>query len=507
MNANFSGFDYLVLIIYIVGIVFVGALFSKKQHNIKDFFLAGRKMPWWAVCLSIFSTNLSAISFIGVAGWIILKDVKYHAGAILYPLIMIAVVIIFIPVFYRAQIYTVFEYLEKRFSPLVRNIAVILFIIVKCLWLGAVIYIPSLVLAHVVGWNIYLSIILVGILGTSYTYLGGMKAVIWTDVIQFFVFAGGLLLICISLAGHFNWNVAEMWHVAGQHVSAKTGSPSTVWHDSSFDLSKEATIWSILAFYFAGTLINFGTDQVVVQRYFTIGSFRGIVKAVLGNGIVSLIMCAFLIFAGIGLVAYMQLTPGVFDSMTRTDEIMPHYVVTHMAPGLRGLIIAAIFAATMSSIDSCIHSLSTSSIIDFYKRYFHNANKDAKHYLTAARYFIVFWGAIATVLGLYIAAISGKSTIFQTLGEITSYFGGPLGAIFLVGIITKRANASGVLIGVLFGVAFAFVISQDSLMQRVIGTEINWMWRCPFSMVASFIVAYFSSMFFPSNGKELAQQI
>src|SRR4051794_26667720 len=218
--------DYLVLAIYIVATVALGSWMGRgSSESLGSYFLAERNTHWILACISILATDTSAISYMGVPGWVYEKDLKYALGSLLMPPVMLVIVLVFVPLYFRMKVFTVYEYLEQRFHPLARTVTAILFLFLRGVHLACAIYIPALAFKNFIGVSEISCIILVGILTTLYTLLGGMKAVIWTDFLQFMVMFGGLFLMIGLLLHGFGWDVVGTWHAAGQIVSPVTGTP------------------------------------------------------------------------------------------------------------------------------------------------------------------------------------------------------------------------------------------------------------------------------------------
>ena len=507
MPSGFATLDYVVLGVYLVAVVVLGSLFVRGQKSIDDYFLAGRSMPWFAVCLSIIATDLSALSYMGAPAWAFEKDLKYGMGIFLFPLIMVLVVLLYVPIFFRLKLYTVYEYAERRFGVGVRSVASVLFLITRGVWLAGAIFTPSLALSVITGIPVLWCVIIVGVLSTFYTVMGGMKAVIWTDVAQFVVLVGGLVAIVAALLVEFGGDVGEIWRLASEKttavntwLSARPGAGAvahshTTLFSFRFSLAEEATLWGVLALYLVGNLSSYGTDQVVVQRYFTLRTKREIAKAVIGNGLLVVPVCVGLYFAGIGFVAYYSRHPELLAALDAPNKVLPHFVVHVLPTGVRGLIIAGLFAATMSSVDSGINSLTTSTIVDFYRRFFHREDKSDRHYLWAARMLTIVWGAAATCFSIYFA--TRTDTILKMVGEITTLFGGAVAGIFLLGVLTRRANSPGTLIGAAVGLGLAAWLKWQW------SAQVNWMWRAPVATLTVFVVGYLASLCFrrPAAGK------
>jgi len=237
--------DYLVLIIYTVAVVVVGSWLGRGQGSLEGYFLADRRVPWFVACVSIIATDLSAISYMGMPAWVYEKDLKFLFASILTPISFLLVILVFVPIYYRLRVFTVYEYLEKRFHPLVRTMTALLFLCQRGVWMAAAIYIPSIALSAVAGLNITVCIITIGLVTTLYTMVGGMKAVVWTDFMQFIVMMGGLLFMIGMQLHYFNWDIGGVWARAGQIAVPSTQMPHTTWIDWRINFHTEATFWAL----------------------------------------------------------------------------------------------------------------------------------------------------------------------------------------------------------------------------------------------------------------------
>jgi sodium-coupled monocarboxylate transporter 8/12 len=485
--------DYVVLIVYLVASILIGSFASRRQKSLEDYCLANRKIPWWAACVSIVATDLSGVSYLGVPAWIYHHDLKFNFGVILMPLVMLAVVLIFVPVFCRAGVYTIYKYLENRFHPQARSVTAVLFLIKGFIHLGGAVYIPALALTLVTGIPLWVCIVIIGVATTLYTMKGGMHAVIWTDLMQFIVLTGGLILmIGVALSG-LNWDLAGIWNTASHLTASATGTPHTTLMDWRLDLKTEATVWSLIAFYFVFDLGTYGADQVAVQRYLTMGSSREVFKSVIGSGFVTVFSVALMAGLGLILVVYYHQNAALSQSLSGmqrgSDMILPHFVMSVLPTGTRGAIFAAIFAATMSCVSAGLNSFSTVCTVDLYGRHI-KADGSDKHYLLVAKVMTLASGVLTTLLALWVSL--AKTTILQTINSLMSILIGPITAMFFLGVLTRRANFVGLLIGVAAGLAFGATLEWTSLSQHI-----NWMWSAPLGCLITFTVGYLASLIAP----------
>jgi SSS family transporter len=496
--AQFTLPDYVVLVVYFVACVLLGTWLGRGQDTLGEYFLAGRKTHWIVACISIIATDWSAISYIGIPGYLYTHDLKLYAGTIITPLAFLFVVRTFLPIFYRLKVFTVYEYLETRFHPLARTITAVLFLFQRGVWLAAAIYIPSLALATFSGIHVTYCIIALGLISAVYTMVGGMKAVIWTDFLQFLIMMGGLLLLIGILLQAFNWDVPGIWAQAGRMIAPDTGTPYNTLVDWRFDLKTEATVWSLLFFYLIYTIGTYGTDQVVVQRYFTMGTFREIATSVLVSGLLNVIVTFFLMSMGLLLAVYYHTHADMAAAITKPDQVLPHFVATVLPAGARGLILAALFAATMSSISSGFNSFATVGVMDLYRRHFKGAQADEAHNLRVARICTIVCGVLATLAALFISTY--QTAIVQTLLSLAPKFIGPITGIFLLGALTRRGNLAGVCIGAALGLATSFLVELP-----IVKENVNWLWTGPLSSLVTFVTGYIASLAAPSAWTGLSE--
>jgi sodium-coupled monocarboxylate transporter 8/12 len=490
----FGAADYIVLLVYLGISVFVGTYAARGKKSFDDYCVADRRIPWWAACVSIVATDLSGVSYIGVPAWIYNHDLKYNFGIVLMPLVMLAVVVIFVPVFLQAGVYTIYHYLERRFHKRARTVTAILFLMKGFVHLAGAIYTPSLALSAATGVPLWLCIFIIGTCTTLYTIKGGMRAVIWTDLTQFIVLFGGLILmICIAMAG-LSWDWAGVWHSASNLTASESGGPHTTLIDWHFSFKTEATVWSLLAFYFVFNMGTYGADQIAVQRYFTVKGFREVVKSVIGSGFVNVITVAFMAGLGLILVVYYHAHPRLAATLTRADDVLPHFVMNVLPTGARGVIFAAIFAATMSCVSAGLNSFSTVGAVDLYRDLV-NPDASDKNSLLVAKVFTAVSGLIITALGLLVSL--AHTSIIQTINSLLSIFIGPITAMFFLGVLTRRANIVGLLIGVVAGLLCGGLLQWTSL-----GNDINWLWLAPFGCAATFVVGYLASLPFGKTASE-----
>jgi len=476
MAKGFTTFDWVVLWVYLIASLGIGVSFYRKHETGKDFFLAGRSMSWFPVAISIIATDLSALSYMGVPSLVYQTDLKYMLGAFLLPLQMILVTVIFVPLFYRLNLYTVYAYLELRFNSSTRLFAALLFMGGRGAWMATATYATALALSEITGMSPINAILICGLSTTVYTFLGGMEAVIWTDFMQFFVLVGGAIAIAAFILAGYGGDAREIWAVA-------KASGHTQMFDFSLSLTKAYTFWGMVVGLLVFQVSSYATDQVIVQRYFTTKNLRETVKAVIGSSLIVLPVLLLLYGIGIGFVAYYHDHPELKATLSNADRVMPHFTVNILPVGFRGLVIAGIFAATMSSISSGINSLTTSTIKDFLERV---NPRISSHDLFWARLVSIGWGLVATFGAL--SMINSHLTIIEKFASTYQFFAGPLVGIFLLGVLTKRASAWPVTVSAAVGFLAAAASARFS--------PIHWLWYAPVGCLVTLILGYVASLLF-----------
>lgn len=470
---GFTLIDTVVLIAYIGLIVWIGSRFGKDQKNPEDYFLGGRKIPGWAIGLSVMATQASAITFIGAPGWGFEGGLERLVTFINVPLAMIVLILVFVPVFHRAGIYSIYELLERRFGPATRTLSALLFLVARGLATGVVLYAPALVLAVVTGWSVNLTIIIMAVLAIGYTVLGGISAVIWTDVIQMFVlWAGALLSVFLLIT-----SLPDGW---GDVIDFGVTSGMFNAIDFSFDPSVTYSLWAGLFGGFFLHVAYFGTDQSQIQRVLSSPSVLDAQRSLLIGGYLLIPQMLLFLLIGVILATYYQqhgLTPP--DDL---NELLPRYVVNSFPVGMAGLVIAGVFAAAMSSLDSALNSLSAVSVRDFYSRYIKPGASD-EHYLKASRWATVFWGVYATLFAFFAGNLG---PVIEAVNQIGSWFYGALLGTFLLAIFSHRSNARGAVSGLVVGMLSVWAVS--SLM------DVSWLYNNTIGVAVSVSVGYVVSL-------------
>lgn len=455
--------DYIVVVGYLVAVTLTGSIFCRGQRSLRDFLLAGRTIPWWAAAFSGIATMVSAISYLGAPGQAFRSDLTFLQYRLVTPLALAIICLVFIPFFRRLDLYTVYEYLERRFDLKTRLVASSLFVLFKCTYLGIVIYAPSLVIAEMTRFPLPAIVLATGAITTAYTMLGGMRAVIWTDSLQLVVLLGGLAVTAWVVVSHVDGGWSAVM-ASAQHDGKLR------FFDLSFDFTTELTLWASLLGGIVLLLNQYGVDQAEMQRFLTTPSVRASQAAIASAMIVSIVIGVGLFLIGASLYVFYQQHPAKGGMLIQPDRVFPKFIVEELPVGLKGLVLAGVFSAGMSTISSVLHSLTTVLMSDFYSRLRHGPS------VSLARVTTVGLGGLCTAVAL-VSDRFGNVLVAATM--VTNLFGGPLVGVFLLGMLVRRGTATGALVGLIVG--FAAAIATATF------TEVSWMWYGSVSAVVTVV--------------------
>lgn len=445
MNANqFSSVDFIVLIIYFVGIAVYGSYFMKKSKTTEAFTAAGRSVPGWAVGLSILGTYVSSISFIALPGKSYATDWNPFVFSLSLPLATWMAVRFFVPLYREHGDISAYSYLEKRFGPWARIYATVCYLLTQLARMGSIMFLLALAFHGLLGWDIATIIIITGVIVTLYTWLGGIEAVIWTDVIQTIVLIAGALACGAILFFNMPQGPGQIFTIANANHKFSLGS---------FGLSLASpTFWVVLLYGVAINLQNFGIDQTYIQRYMTAKNDREARKSVLVGALTYIPLSALFIFIGTELFSYYtarpDLLPVTLKSANMADKVFPYFIVTGLPRGIVGLVISAIFAAAMSTVSSSINSASTLILTDFYKRY-SKKEPDEKKSMRILRISTICWGLLGTGMAL---AMIGVSSALDAWWRLAGIFSGGMLGLFLLGYFSRKAGNMAAAVGTTLGI-------------------------------------------------------
>lgn len=448
-----SAVDITVILIYLAVITGFGIWLSRFQTDSRAYFLGNRNIPWWAICLSVVATETSVLTFIGVPALSYAGDLQFLQLALGFLLARILLAAWFLPAFLERDTYTVYSFLSDRFGGAVRGIAAGLFFVTQVLGSGVRLYAGALVLAAVLGLEqVAWAIVVLAVVTIIYTWAGGISAVIWTDVLQAAIMLGGGVLALWLLVGMFPGGAGEVFTTAAAEGKLRL-------FDLRFDPGDMYSLWAGLIGGTVHGMASHGTDQMLAQRLLTSRSLSQGRKALICSGVI--IIPQFLLFLVIGVLLYYyyQLNPPSV-AFENPDRIFLHFIINHFPPVAAGLVVASMFGAAMSTLDSGIQALSSTTVMDVI-RPLSGGNRPRENYLGLSRAFTVFWGA--ALAGVALMA-GGWGSVLETGLKVASYTYGPLLALFLLGLFSPIKGQRPVIFGAACGVAgIALVLAFTSL--------------------------------------------
>ena len=483
-----NNFDFAIIAVYLVGITLFGLRFRKRQRSLRDYFLAGRDIPWWAIALSIVAAETSTLTIISVPGLAYDGNMTFLQVVIGYVVGRFVIALVLLPHYFKGDLYTAYELIERRFGAHLRSLTSGIFLLTRAAAEGVRVYAVSIVVSIALGTGEIASIAIITILTVIYTFEGGLAAVIWTDVVQTAIYVGGTLVGVITIV-HL---VPGGWG----HI-----------HDIAVAVDKfrvfdfEPTFWKPYTFW-AGviggaflTTASHGTDQLIVQRLLAARNLRQSKTALLSSGLAILFQFALFLVLGVMLFAYYMLPSAHFG---KADRIYPTFIVTHMPHGISGLLIAAILAAAMSNLSAALNSLSSSTVMDFYLRIKAFNRRDRRgsadgaesnsaadqHRMTLSRVVTIVWAVVLFVLA--VLCLHRVSRVVEVGLQIASIAYGALLGAFLLGVLTRRANQGGAGVGMLFGFATEIYLWKF--------TAVPFTWWVMIGTTVTFATGYIASI-------------
>jgi SSS family transporter len=467
---NFGILNFSILLAYLAVMVWIGLRFAGRQKTSEDFFLAGRSMPWLAVAMSMYASLTSAVTYMGLPGLAARSNVTLLAVAVVSPLLAPVLIFLFYPVYRKLNITTSYEYIGIRFGPAARKTAAALFLLARLGWMATVIYAPAMALSIATGLPLLVSILLMGLLATLYTVAGGLAAVLWTDVVQFVMLIGGAVFVAAVLCVKHPGGAAGILSFAQSHDHLQLDGSISLWR---------MTLTGVAISFFFQMMQDYGTDQVTVQRLLATKTKRGMAQAIAFNAGVDFCIITLLLFIGLGLFAYYQLNPGLLPETISGDKIFPYFIVSALPAGISGLLIAAIFAAAMSSMDSGINSMATVVVHDFIG--------EGERPVHRARIVTALLGVLSTGLSVLLFFVAKAEGIIETFATFMGLFSAPVLALFLLGLLTRRGRFGAWIPAAALGIGFTLWLQQ--------ATEVSWIWYFPAGFAVSFGLSLLFSFF------------
>jgi SSS family transporter len=472
--------DFAIIALYLAGITLFGLRFRKKQRTLRDYFLAGHEIPWWAIALSIVAAETSTLTIISIPGLAYDTNFTFLQVVMGYVIGRIVISFLLLPHYFRGDLYTAYELIERRFGRGLRSLTAGLFLLTRAAAEGVRVYAVAIVVSIALGTGEVASIAIITILTLIYTFEGGLAAVIWTDVVQTAIYVGGTLVGLVTIL-HL---VPGGW--AAIHAAAAGAGKLQVF-DFRANVAIPYTFWAGLIGGTFFTVASHGTDQLIVQRLLASRGQKQSATALISSGIAVLFQFALFLTVGIMLWAYYRIPSAQFG---RADRIYPTFIVTRMPHGISGLLIAAILAAAMSNLSAALNSLSSSAVMDFYMHL--NPQADEKTKMRLAHIATFVWALILFCLA--VIALHKVGRVVEVGLQIASIAYGALLGAFLLGVLTRRANQRGVMAGMLCGFATELYLW--------LGTTIPWTWWVMIGSAVTFGIGWGASLCFPAAHKK-----
>lgn len=477
--------DYAVIVLYFAAMVAVGAYFSGRQKSSEEYFVAGRRMPWLAVGVSLFAALTSTISYLAVPGETIRSGIAYSTGSLVYHPFALAFVFVFVlPFFMRLRLVSAYEYLERRFDYRARAVGSAIFLAYACGWMAMVVLTCSKALAEMTGWPLWAVLVVNGLVSTLYTVMGGMRAVIWTDVAQAALMIGGGLVTLVYVGWATETTPADWWADASRLGQTEVAFFS--WDPRE----RVTTVWVALNSFFWAICMH-GGNQLALQRYFTTPSAKAARRTLVIHTAAEILLTVLLVVCGLALASFYARKAGLLPaSIVPTtprgaDAVFPYFIGHQLPAGIAGGVVAALFAAAMSTIASGVNSMATVFTLDFYRRWRKSATSDTEqtsvgHWFTAAS------GVAITGLAFALDAVPGRHNIMDMMPKGFNCLLGPLGAMFFVGMFLPRCTSRSAIPATMVGAAVGVLLAY---WEQFFGTRFSLFWVIPCSCVASFVSA------------------
>lgn len=471
--------DLMIVALYLVGITLFGIRFRKRQRSLRDYFLADRNIPWWAIALSIVAAETSTLTIVSIPGLAYDTNLTFLQVVFGYVAGRFVISFLLLPHYFRGDLYTAYELMERRFGRSIRSLTAGIFLATRAAAEGVRVYAVSIVVGIAIGTGQIASIALITALTLIYTFEGGLTAVIWTDVIQTGIYIGGTLVGVFTLV-HL---VPGGWTFI--HSLAASEGKLQVF-DFSLSFRTPYTFWAGLIGGAFLTTASHGTDQLIVQRLLAARNQRQSVMALLSSGIAILFQFALFLLLGTMLYAFYRVPS---ENFGKADRIFPTFIVSQMPHGISGLLIAAILAAAMSNLSAALNSLSSSSMLDFYFRARPGVPENKR--IKISRIATFFWALVLFALALL--ALHKVGRVVEVGLQIASIAYGALLGVFLLGVLTRRANQTGAMLGMLAGFATELFLW--------LGNVVSWTWWVAIGTTITFVVGYIASVALPQRSK------
>lgn len=467
--------DYVVIVFYLLLVLIVGSFAGGKQSTAKDYFLGSSNISWWAVCFSIVAAETSSLTFISIPGLAYLTNLTFLQVAIGYLIGRILVAIFLLPLYFKGDLSTAYAYLENRFGAKTRKFASIVFLFTRVAADGVRLFATAIPLKLLLNLSYPQAIIIIAIIALAYTYFGGLKGIIWVDVMQMFIYLGGAILALIVISTKLPNGINSIFYFASTHD--KLGLFNLGFNTGIKQFFSQP--YTLFAGFIGGAFLSMashGTDQLIVQRLLSTKKLSEARKAIIGSGVIVIIQFAIFLFVGLGLYAYYDAATLDTLKLYKADEIFPKFIIEKIPAGLSGLIIAGLFAAALSTLAGSISSLSSSAMMDLYKPF--KGEIENRNELKISRIFSVIWTVLLILSAIFF--MSSPTIVVELALSIASFtYGGLLGT-FLLGVFINKAKQEDALA--------AFVGGILVMVSFVAMKLVAWTWFTFIGVVATLII-------------------
>lgn len=466
--------DLVIILAYLAGVLLLGWYFSRKQKDTRNYFLSDHDIPWWAISASIVATETSVVTFISVPAFAYAAGGNFTFLQLVFGYLIgrLVIVALFIPLYFRGELFTVYQILDTRFGGRVKRAAASLFLVTRSLSDGVRIYATAIPLVALTGLADWKSILIIGAVMIFFTYLGGITAVIWIEVVQLAIYNLGAIVAAIVLLDRIEGGWSQVIAVGTEFGKFQI-------FDFAFDAARSYTFWSgVIGGAFLTTSTH-GTDQYMVQRYLCGKNAKQATVALLTSGVVVFAQFVMFLMIGVMLFVFYRQSPTLPEGIS-ADRVFSQFIVNELPVGIVGLVVAAMLAAAMSS---SLSALASTAVKDFYQPLVAPAREDG-HYLKVSHWMTALWGVVQIVVALYV--IGRDRRIVDTVLSIASFTNGPILGLFFLGTLTKRVRQTGALAGVITG-----IVVMTYVWARV---NVSWQWYTLIGSATTFIVGYITSV-------------
>ncbi|MHB1686786.1 MAG: sodium:solute symporter [Ignavibacteriaceae bacterium] len=468
MNGNII--DDIIIVAYLIGIATIGIISGGKQKSVKDYFLGSKVVPWWAVCFSIVATETSTLTFISIPGLAYITNLNFLQVTFGYLIGRIIVAFVFLPAYSKGNLKTAYTFLENRFGGKTRSFASIVFLFTRVAADGVRLFATAIPLKLMLNINYPTAIVIIACVALLYTYIGGVKGVIWTDVIQMFIYLGGAILSAVFILHLLPNGWTDVISAASANNKLNIFNLGFNNGLAGFFNQPYTLIGGLIGGAFL-SMASHGTDQLIVQRLLTTKTLKDSQKAIIGSGVIVIVQMAIFMMVGVMLFAYY----GPLN--VKSDEIFPMFIIKELPTGLRGVIIAGLFSAALGTLSGSISSLASSTMLDLYVPFFGKLDDDKKQ-LRISRLFTLMWAGLLVLAAISFIAIS-RAVVEVALSIASFTYGGLLGT-FLLGRFVKNARQEDALAGFMAGIFIMITVISLKL--------VAWTWYTLVGVCATLII-------------------